>query len=153
MRAEDIERGVIVKAEPCHAPDIIKIENESFSTPWSNTSIIHAVDDDTVRCICFLYDGQVAGYAMFVFAADEGELLNIAVDPNKRGLGIGKALLSHVITAARELCCQTMYLEVRASNTTAAALYKSFGFQAVGLRRSYYRYPVEDAVVMALNLN
>jgi ribosomal-protein-alanine N-acetyltransferase len=78
-------------------------------------------------------------------AEDECELLNMAVAPERRRRGCGKALLEHVLE------CQPgiWFLEVRASNVSAQALYSSLGFHRSGLRRDYYRSPAEDAIEMS----
>ncbi len=140
----------ILKAELSHAADIIRIEKASFSAPWSDASILSAIEDDVVKCICLLKDGAVAGYAMYAFVCDEGELLNIAVDPEFRDLGLGSILLSKVIENGKESGAETIFLEVRESNTAARTLYTKFGFCEIGKRKNYYRFPVEDAIVMAL---
>lgn len=70
--------------------------------------------------------------------------------PEKRKLGIGKAILNHVLKLTREQGIKNWYLEVRESNIAAKALYKSVGFSSVGIRKKYYATPVEDAVLMNL---
>ena len=79
---------------------------------------------------------------------DESELANLAVLPAARNRGIGGMLLKSALTAAEDRGSVEMYLEVRASNASAIALYTSHGFSEVGRRRGYYRKPVEDALVL-----
>jgi ribosomal-protein-alanine N-acetyltransferase len=90
----------------------------------------------------------VLGYVVAWFVLDEGEIANIAVDPNERGKGFGSALLDAALAVAGHRAVRTVYLEVRASNHQARALYDSRGFTEVGRRKAYYRRPVEDAVVL-----
>ncbi len=143
----------IIKAGLSHAEEITRIEKESFSAPWSDASIRSAIEDDVVNCVCLLKDGKTAGYAMFAFVCDEGELLNIAIDPAYRGEGLGSAILSHIIQTGKALGCENMFLEVRRSNLPAATLYRKFGFEVIGERKNYYRSPTEDALVMALRMS
>jgi ribosomal-protein-alanine N-acetyltransferase len=78
-------------------------------------------------------------------AEDECELLNMAVAPERRRHGCGKALLEHVLESQPGI----WFLEVRASNVAAQSLYESLGFHRSGLRRDYYRSPPEDAIEMS----
>lgn len=87
-------------------------------------------------------DGEVAGFAVWQeLPGGEAELLNLAVDPRKRRRGAGRALVE-------AMGGRRAWLEVRASNEGAIRFYESLGFERRGVRRSYYRDPVEDAVVM-----
>ena len=92
--------------------------------------------------------GMVVGFAVARrIAADESELLALAVAPEYRRRGFGNALLRDLAARHRG----SLYLEVRESNETAIRFYKSFGFEEVGRRPGYYRYPPEGAVVMKLS--
>ena len=77
-------------------------------------------------------------------AADEQELLNLAVDPLHRRRGIGRSLVKALLSEAPG----AVFLEVRESNRRARDLYKSLGFQEVSLRKNYYDHPLEAAIVM-----
>lgn len=93
------------------------------------------------------FAGEVAGFVVFrLVADDEGEILNLAVDPGMRRRGAGTRLLRHALAAGAPV----WYLEVRASNETAIRFYERAGFRAVGTRHGYYSDPAEDAVVMRL---
>lgn len=93
-------------------------------------------------------DGTVAGYVIARHAADEGEILNLAVAPAHRGGGIGRALVERALAALADCGAATVFLEVRESNAVARRLYARLGFQEVGRRVRYYRRPAEDAVVL-----
>ncbi len=98
---------------------------------------------------------QAIGFALCRVAADEAELLTIAVQPDERRRGAGRALLAAVIDHARAAGACSLFLEVGADNAAALALYGQTGFQAVGHRKSYYRRgggPPADAIVMRLTL-
>jgi ribosomal-protein-alanine N-acetyltransferase len=98
---------------------------------------------------------RVVGFALCRVAADEAELLTIAVHPDERRRGAGRALLAAVIDHARAAGARSLFLEVGADNPAALALYGAAGLQAVGHRRAYYRrgegLPA-DAIVMRLTL-
>lgn len=88
-------------------------------------------------------DGRIEGVAVWQeLPGGEAELLNLAVRPEARRRGVGRALLA--LLAGRKV-----WLEVRASNEAAIRFYQSQGFRVYGRRKSYYRNPEEDAVLMA----
>lgn len=94
----------------------------------------------------------VGGYIAARIVGDEMHINNVAVRPKFRRHGLGSALLSAVLKEAARLGCQSAWLEVRASNLTAQALYSTFGFRSVGRRRNYYSHPTEDALLMTTTL-
>ena len=96
-------------------------------------------------------DEQIVGYVVALEAADEGEILNLAVAEAGRRRGLGRALVEAIVAALTERGVRQVYLEVRESNAPARALYAGFGFKEVGRREAYYRRPVEDAMVLRLD--
>lgn len=93
-------------------------------------------------------DGRVAGYVIARRAADEGEILNLAVAPEHRGAGIGRALAERALSALAGRGVARVFLEVRESNTVARRLYARLGFHEIARRTRYYQRPAEDAVVL-----
>lgn len=126
------------------------IEQEVFSDPWSTEDF-----RDCVTFALFLVaeeEGErIGGYVVALDAADEGEILNLAVAPAGRRRGLGRALVEQMLEALRARGVRHVYLEVRESNASARALYASRGFTEVGRRKEYYRRPVEDAIVLRLD--
>jgi len=99
--------------------------------------------------------GKAIGFALHRHVADEAEVLTIAVDPDRRRQGAGRALLDSVIAQARISGARSLFLEVGADNPAARALYRQAGFETVGSRTGYYRRgagPSVDALVMRLRL-
>lgn len=97
-------------------------------------------------------DGGLVGYAAVWTIVDQAEIGNVAVAPESRGRGAGRALVREALNRARERGGRECFLEVRESNSIAQTLYESFGFVAVGRRRRYYNSPVEDALIMRVDL-
>jgi len=96
-------------------------------------------------CVVATVDGRLAGFAVArCTAADEIEILNVAVDPPFRQRGIGRSLIRELIGENPG----TVFLEVRQSNIAARKLYHSLGFETAGVRQDYYSQPVESAIVM-----
>jgi ribosomal-protein-alanine N-acetyltransferase len=84
-------------------------------------------------------------------AADEAEILTLAVAPEARRTGLGRALLDAACEAARAAGAVRLFLEVSATNQAARALYDAAGFQQIGRRRRYYA-DGSDALTMSLTL-
>ena len=129
--------------------EILAIENESFTSPWSRTSFVDAFNSDTVNIFALLdNNSHVIGFACLLLIDFEAELLNIAVKPDSRNKGYGHALMEHVDKYCTERNVETAYLEIRQSNISAKRLYNKFGFTEIGVRKKYYSSPVEDAILM-----
>lgn len=129
--------------------EILTIENESFSVPWSRKSFEDAFESDTVNIFALKDDNShIVGFACVLTLDYEAELLNIAVKPCYRGCGYGRILMEFVEKYCSNHEISTIYLEVRESNISARTLYSRFGFVEIGVRKKYYTLPVEDAILM-----
>ena len=131
---------------------IARVENACFSTPWSIDAIKHEICENKLANFMIACDEEnnIVGYIGIWTLLDECQINKIAVIPEKRKIGIGKAILNHVLEFTRDIGVKNWYLEVRESNTAAQALYRSAGFSSVGTRKNYYINPIEDAVLMNL---
>jgi len=127
---------------------------------WSAPEILSLISDRAVR-LRFAHrehrpEGMLepSGFALFRVAADEAELLTIAVAPWDRRLGLGAALLEACTRGAALAGAARMFLEVAEGNAAACALYARAGFTECGRRRGYYETPAgrEDALVLELPL-
>ncbi|HEV8430033.1 MAG TPA: ribosomal protein S18-alanine N-acetyltransferase [Pyrinomonadaceae bacterium] len=94
----------------------------------------------------------IAGYIVARETAGELHINNFAVRPEFRRRGIGATLLNRVLDEARRRQANAAFLEVRSTNHVAQALYEKCGFRAIARRANYYIEPVEDAVVMSMEL-
>ncbi|WP_051468379.1 ribosomal protein S18-alanine N-acetyltransferase [Actinomadura oligospora] len=92
--------------------------------------------------------GEIIGYAGLAAAADQADVQTIGVKEDRRGSGVGAALLTELLDEASRRGSVQVFLEVRADNDSARRLYERFGFVRVGLRRRYYQPSGVDAVVM-----
>ena len=92
---------------------------------------------------------EVVGYALFWHVADEVHLLNVAVSPDHRRKGLGRALVAELVRYAREHAAVKIFLEVRVSNVPAITLYESVGFERLDVRKRYYA-DGEDGLDMML---
>ncbi len=134
-------------------PEVITIENESFSTPWTEASFFSEINNPGSICRVALSGDSLIGYVCASCILDEEHILNLAVRPDYRRKGIGKMLALAILKELRTRGCKRISLEVRVSNIAAIRLYESIGFRMLGLRRGYYFLPREDAVVMGLQFH
>ena len=129
------------------------LEQRAHAFPWSEKTFASNQGERYFN-LKLTVDGQLAGFAIVQVVLDEATLFNLAVDPAWQRQGIGRQLLEHLQDALSERDVFTLWLEVRASNAPAIALYEQMGFNEVTVRRNYY--PTvngrEDALIMALPL-
>ena len=142
----------IRSAVPADAAPLVEIERRCFSDPWSENSFREALESPWTFGLVAQNARGIAGYLIGREVAGTGEVLNLAVAPDCRRRGLGRALLRAGLTALRKRRVQEVFLEVRESNQSAQALYLSSGFRPVGQRTAYYRNPKEDALVLWLPL-
>jgi ribosomal-protein-alanine N-acetyltransferase len=133
-------------------PSVLEIERMSFTTPWSEISFFNELKNPRSIVRAARKAGRIIGYVCANRVLDEGHILDLAVHPEFRRLGIASALVSRVIEDLRSECCRFIFLEVRASNGSAAELYRKFGFEETGIRKNYYISPEEDGLMMVLRL-
>jgi ribosomal-protein-alanine N-acetyltransferase len=129
---------------------IAAIERAVFPDPWTHGMFVAHLRYAPANMFMVAEDatGAIVGYALTLTAADEAQLLNIAVHPDARRRGIGIALLRATMRECAAAGAESMVLEVRESNEGARALYDAHGFAPVGRRKGYYHSPREDAIVM-----
>lgn len=135
-------------------PDIMVIEHESFTLPWSEEAFRNEMTSNHfARYLVMEYDGIPIGYAGMWTILDEAHITNIAVRQAYRGRSLGEKLLREMMVWADELGMSRMTLEVRISNHVAQSLYEKMGFQSVGIRKGYYSDNQEDAMIMWCELS
>jgi len=129
-------------------PQIIAIEEASFSSPWSHESLRQSGESAFSIFLVAIDGDEVLGYGCILVVENEGELINIAVSPDCRCKGVGQALMDALMDSAVQKGAENVYLEVRQSNMPARRLYEKNGFAQIGIRKKYYKNPVEDAILM-----
>jgi len=143
---------MIERVKTHHLPQIVTIERELFPDPWRAELFARKCKDpNTIFYVAEDEDG-VKGYAILQLIAPEAEIINIAVTPGARRLGIGHGLLEALLREAETQKIELIHLEVRENNQAARALYHAFGFQEIGLRKHYYQNPREHAILMRYQL-
>ncbi|MEW6093212.1 MAG: ribosomal protein S18-alanine N-acetyltransferase [Chloroflexota bacterium] len=140
------------RMRPEDVPAVHEIDLLSFSLPWPERSFNHEVNENpAARCWVAEADGRIAAMLVMWLIVDEAHIATIATHPDFRRQGIGERLLLTVLAAAREEGARRAFLEVRAGNLEAQALYKKYGFSVDGVRPRYYKDNNEDAILMSLD--
>lgn len=137
----------IIPMNKSHISAVANIEKVCFASPWTEEGIAEELENPLAHFLVAVGE-EVMGYIGVHEICGEGSITNVAVLPNFRCNGIGKALVSAAINGAKERNCEFITLEVRKSNFPAISLYSSLGFEQVGLRKNFYSSPTEDAVLM-----
>ena len=140
------------RAEEADLSAISELEKECFSVPWSFESFREILDRTPYVMLVAEEEAELLGYAILLSVFDEGDLMNIAVAERARRQGIGEALLSRILEAARERGVRKLFLEVREHNTPAIRMYEKNGFVFFGKRKDYYEKPTEDALLYQKDL-
>jgi [ribosomal protein S18]-alanine N-acetyltransferase len=140
-------------AEAEDAAALAGIERESFSHPWTLGDFRGALRGRRVLVLrgpsgpgCA--SRGVRAYCVVQLVAGELQVQDLAVHPDHRGQGLARWLLSFVLGWAARHGAEEAFLEVRRSNQAARRLYASCGFEEVSIRRDYYRFPTEDALLL-----
>lgn len=129
---------------------LMPVERDLFATEcWSEPLFwSELAQADTRHYLVAEEAGELVGYAGLCVYPDEGYVQTLAVRRSHEGRGIGAGLLMALLTEAAARGRDVISLEVRADNEPAQALYRRFGFAAVGRRRGYYQPSGTDAWVL-----
>ena len=152
-----ISPGRIRRADTDDVPKVLALERATAEAPHWSEAIYQGyltISGGALRRALFVAIGEegLQGFAAASLAAGEAELESMVVDAGVRRSGVGGRLLEAVKQWARNDEAGTLRLEVRSANAPAQAFYRARGFVFEGLRRGYYKAPVEDALLMRLDL-
>ena len=146
--------------EPAEARDaeaLAAIHAQGFHRGWPVADFqSYIAGRDTPVYVACDARRKIAGFAMLRLAADEAELITIAVDRRWRKKGVGEALMRALFDDLMMTPARRLFLEVAADNPAALALYTRHGFGKVGERQGYYARPdgrPATAIVMARDLH
>jgi len=139
---------------PADLDGVQAVDRESFPSPWTRAMYEQELlNAGTAFIIVARTAGApVAGYCSYRLVAGEIQINNVAVRPEHRRLGMGRALVEAAVAHGRREGARMAVLEVRRSNVGAQALYFRLGFRQVGQRPRYYEHPEEDALVLAADV-
>lgn len=140
----------IRRTHPDDLAEIAEAEALIFSDPWTREDILGTLSSEGAMCYTAIRDNRAVAYIIGRIIPPEGEIYRIATLPEYRGRGIAYRLLDFAVKTERGRGLESLFLEVRSQNVPARALYKSYGFVEIGVRKGYYKNPTDDAIVMML---
>ena len=143
---------MIVPMQETHIAQIAALEKRCFSDPWSEASVRSELSNPLSFWLVAEEDGKLIGYVGSQSVAPEADVMNLAVAPEWRNKGIGRALMTALIAQLHSRGITALFLEVRVGNTPAQNLYRSLGFVEAGRRPKYYVNPTEDALILRKEL-
>jgi [ribosomal protein S18]-alanine N-acetyltransferase len=149
----ELPKEELTQVRPCTRGDLSKVEAILQRSPeaaaWPANALAEAFEHHPLHFFAVWQGEEMAGFICGRRVMDEGEILNLAVKPESRRKGVGKALVEGLLEVfAREGAVQ-VFLEVRESNASAIAFYQDMGFRLTGKRPGYYQNPAEAALVLA----
>ncbi len=127
-----------------YVAQVAEIERTTFSEPWSEAMLTEVCARPEYVYLLAMEDEEVLGYAGMMVVGDEGQITNVATRSDVRRRGIGRNLVAMLLAMNEERGIRAFTLEVRDGNIPAIALYEGLGFRLAGIRRNYYRKPLED---------
>jgi len=134
-------------------PRLLELEHELFDAgSWSEWMIRDELGARGRHYLGVEVEGVLVGYAGAWFDGVDSQVMTLGVAREHQGKGLGRTLLRALLDHERERGARQVFLEVRVDNASALALYESFGFERMGLRRGYYQPGNVDAVTMRLTL-
>ena len=129
--------------------NVLKVEQDCFSIPWSKDSFVRELVENKVALYLVAKIENIAvGYIGVWRIQNEGHITNVAVHSDYRGNGIASKLVSELLSLCEKEGIDAFTLEVRKSNLVAQNLYKKFQFAECGVRPKYYQDTKEDAIIM-----
>ena len=137
---------------PNDLDEIVAIENVSFPSPWPRRIFEREIEAKNSYKRVIRFSGSVVAYIVTWTIYDEVHILNIAVHPDFRKIGLGEMLIRDCLASSLEPGLKLVLLEVRVSNSSAIKLYEKIGFKTLSVRKKYYSDTGEDAYVMMYEL-
>lgn len=129
-------------------PFISRLEEETFSMPWSAASFLQMIEKEDTAYYVAEEDGRLLGGCGLLMIAGEGNITNVVVAPDVRRRGVATGLLTYLLMEGDRAGLTAYTLEVRVSNAAAIGLYEKMGFMSEGIRPNFYEKPTEDAMIM-----
>ncbi len=136
------------RMKPEDVPAVSRLEQETFSMPWSEKDFLDMVEKEDARYYVAEREGQLLGCCGLLMIAGEGNITNVMVAPWARNQGIGTEMLRHLLSEGSREGMTAYTLEVRVSNAAAIHVYEKLGFVSEGIRPGFYEKPEEDAMIL-----
>ena len=131
---------------------VAALEADIFSDAWSVKSVSETYENRNALILGAYKEEVLAGYVIFYYVLDEGEIARIAVSPTCRRQGVAEEIFQGLLAFCAEKEIERILLDVRVSNEPAKAFYRKAGFEEDGIRKNFYDDPKEDALLMSMTI-
>lgn len=148
----DISRLRYVRLQKEHLPEVLSLEHASYPDPWTQGMFHQEMRNGPSHFYLAFHEDCLIAYGGFWMILDEVHITKITVAPPLRGQGLGRVFMSFLEARGAEAGGKVIRLEVRESNAPARGLYRSMGFEEIGIRKNYYAVSAEHAIVMVKQL-
>ncbi len=128
--------------------DIVALDNETFTAPWSESAFFSELLNVACHYIVIYKDKDLIAFGGYQNIVGEGHITTMAVKPCFQSKGLGTLLMKNLIDSAIKEGISNLTLEVRVSNKKGISLYEKMGFKNCGVRKKYYIDNNEDAYIM-----
>lgn len=129
---------LLIEARPSDAAAIAALHGASFGRGWQEDEVYRLLLDGAVVAHRAVSRRKTVGFIMSRLAADEAEILSVAIAPARRGRGLSRPLLEFHLRTLAGRGAGAVFLEVAENNAPACRLYSRAGFHQVGRREAYY---------------
>lgn len=146
----------MARFRPCKPEDMPAVQEilrqSPEAAPWSHVALSETLATDPAHFLVAVHEQQISGFIIGCRIADEAEIRNLAVHPQSRRHGLATALVQAFLHTCSCNHVNTVFLEVRESNSAAISFYRRLGFCQTARRPAYYSSPTEDALIFSLRL-
>ncbi|WP_322796490.1 ribosomal protein S18-alanine N-acetyltransferase [Tepidiforma sp.] len=147
-----MESPVLAPMAPSDIPEVIAVERAAYTSGWPTTAFERELTANTMARYLVARSpaaqGAIVAFGGLWLMVDQAHIVTVAVRPEYRRLGFGRLIVHGLVELAAEAAMDSVTLEVRVSNEAARALYRTYGFYDVGVRKRYYADNHEDAIIM-----
>ncbi|MCY2962590.1 MAG: ribosomal protein S18-alanine N-acetyltransferase [Planctomycetota bacterium] len=133
--------------------EVLDIERDSFEFNWTEEDFLSCLRQRNCIGMVAEYDNRVVGFMIYELHKTRLHILNFAVEPARRKLGIGSQMIEKLVNKLSQQRRQEIVLEVRETNLAAQLFFHAQGFRATQVLRNHYHDSAEDAYVMSFRLD
>ncbi|MBI1345226.1 ribosomal-protein-alanine N-acetyltransferase [bacterium] len=134
-------------------PEVLEIERQSFDFAWTEEDFLCCLRQRNCIGMVAEHQERIVGFMIYELLKSQLHVLNFAVDPGTRRMGVGVQMIEKLVTKLAQQRRKELRLEVREGNLAAQLFFKQQGFTATNVLRNYYEDTTEDAYVMRYLLN
>lgn len=138
--------------EICDISKISEVEKKIFKNPWSYDSFRESLNNEYCHYFVVENNNDIIGYFGLLLIFDECQVHNIGIIENEQNNGFGNKIMKYILCYCAENKINNITLEVREFNFKAIHLYNKYGFKKVNRIKGYYTKPIEDGLLMKLDL-